>query len=93
MLLSELACRLRDQYQDYADYVVNQLTVIADEDGDIDNRAHVPHRLRPSNPDCSVTHELERLTPASTQRFQLALPISSDDWQGKFAPHVRGWTS
>lgn len=39
MLLSELACRLRDQYQDYADYVVNQLTLIADEDGEIDNRA------------------------------------------------------
>jgi hypothetical protein len=39
MLLDELACRLRDQYQDYADYVVNQLTVIADEDGEIDNRA------------------------------------------------------
>ena len=40
MLLSELACRLRDFYQDYADHVVNQLTTITDEDGEIDDRAH-----------------------------------------------------
>ncbi|MEZ5947644.1 MAG: sigma factor-like helix-turn-helix DNA-binding protein [Planctomycetaceae bacterium] len=57
MLLSELACRLRDQYQDYADYVVNQLTLIADEDGEIDNRAQfltgfgqrIPNVVLPTN--------------------------------------------
>jgi hypothetical protein len=64
MLLSELACRLRDQYQDYADYVVNQLTLIADEDGEIDNRAHfltgfghqIPILVLPTNwkGDCSL---------------------------------------
>lgn len=65
MLLSELADRLRDYYQDYADHVVNQLTTITDEDGEIDDRAQfvtglgqrVPIVVIPTNWALDSTHD------------------------------------
>jgi hypothetical protein len=50
MLLSELAFRLRENYQDYADYVVNQLTMIGDEDGETDDLAKFITGVSPQFP-------------------------------------------